>query len=51
MVRVWRQGGAMVTKVLTTRDMAHPVEEARYCSSANEVCDLVRRFLDPFDRP
>lgn len=48
-VRVWRQSGATVARVLTTVDVDHPVEESVYCSSADEVCATVRLFFDRFD--
>lgn len=49
-VRVWHQDGGLVARVLTKADVEHPVEEAVYCSSADEVCAAVRAFLEDFER-
>ncbi|MGI8686580.1 MAG: hypothetical protein ACR2MO_16075 [Acidimicrobiales bacterium] len=48
-VRVWRQDDATVARVLTVRDAEHPVEQARYRSSVDEVCADVRRFFADFE--
>lgn len=49
-VRVWHQDAGLVSKVVTTADVEDPVEEATYCSSVEEVCAVVREFLEDFER-